>query len=214
MTRSLVIVGCGGFGREVFSVVETLSQRQPSTWRVEGFVDDAPADTDLQRVADLGSAVIGDVGFLAARNVACDVVIAIGSGAARRLIAERLPPGTISFPSIVHPQSTVGLRNTLGPGVVLAPGVRVSTNVEVGAHVHIDQNAVVGHDCVLGAYSRVNPQACLSGNVVVGQGALIGANATVLPGLEIGAEAVVGAGAVVTRSVAPHTVVMGVPARP
>jgi UDP-2-acetamido-3-amino-2,3-dideoxy-glucuronate N-acetyltransferase len=48
---------------------------------------------------------------------------------------------------------------------------------------------------------------------IVRRGASIGANATILPGLEIGVGAMVGAGAVVTRSVPPHAVVVGNPAR-
>jgi len=45
------------------------------------------------------------------------------------------------------------------------------------------------------------------------RGASIGANATILPGITIGQNAMVGAGAVVTRSVPPHAVVVGNPAR-
>jgi acetyltransferase-like isoleucine patch superfamily enzyme len=49
--------------------------------------------------------------------------------------------------------------------------------------------------------------------VRIRRGAYIGAGAIILQGVEVGAEAVVGAGAVVTESVPPHTVVVGVPAR-
>ena len=43
---------------------------------------------------------------------------------------------------------------------------------------------------------------------------MIGAGATLLPAVTIGEHAVVAAGAVVTRDVAPRTLVAGVPARP
>ena len=43
--------------------------------------------------------------------------------------------------------------------------------------------------------------------------ARIGANSTILPGVTAGEDAVVGAAAVVTRDVAPRTVVAGNPAR-
>jgi acetyltransferase-like isoleucine patch superfamily enzyme len=43
--------------------------------------------------------------------------------------------------------------------------------------------------------------------------AAVGAGATILPGLEIGEGAHVAAGAVVTRDVAPWSIVAGVPAR-
>ncbi|NTV62282.1 MAG: hypothetical protein HGA65_01930, partial [Oscillochloris sp.] len=49
--------------------------------------------------------------------------------------------------------------------------------------------------------------------VVIEDGVWIGAGALILPGVTIGAGAIVGAGALVTKSVAPDTVVGGVPAR-
>ncbi len=49
--------------------------------------------------------------------------------------------------------------------------------------------------------------------VIIRRGAYIGANVTVLQGVEIGESSVVGAGAVVTRSVPPASVAVGVPAR-
>ncbi len=49
--------------------------------------------------------------------------------------------------------------------------------------------------------------------VIIRSGAYIGANVTILQGVEIGARAVVGAGSVVTRLVAPESVVAGVPAK-
>jgi dTDP-4-dehydrorhamnose 3,5-epimerase-like enzyme len=45
------------------------------------------------------------------------------------------------------------------------------------------------------------------------KGCSIGANATILPGIEIGAGAMIGAGTVVTRSVPPHAIAIGNPAR-
>jgi acetyltransferase-like isoleucine patch superfamily enzyme len=45
------------------------------------------------------------------------------------------------------------------------------------------------------------------------RGASIGSNATVISGVTIGAGAIVGAGAVVTKDVADHAIVAGVPAR-
>ena len=48
--------------------------------------------------------------------------------------------------------------------------------------------------------------------IEIGEGAWIGARAMILPGVKIGAGAVVAAGAIVTKDVAPDTVVAGVPA--
>ena len=49
--------------------------------------------------------------------------------------------------------------------------------------------------------------------VRIGDGAWLASRAVVLPGVTVGEGAIVAAGAVVTRSVEPHTLVGGVPAR-
>ena len=79
--------------------------------------------------------------------------------------------------------------------------------------LNIDQNAAVAHDCRLGEFSRLNPQACPSGATTIGRRALVGVNAIVLQEPTVGDDEKVGAGAVVTHPVAPGTTVMGVPAR-
>jgi serine acetyltransferase len=79
--------------------------------------------------------------------------------------------------------------------------------------VHIDQNATIGHDTTIGAFSRLNPQACVSGSVKIADGVLVGASATVLQGLSVAARATVGAGSVVVRDVAADSTVKGVPAK-
>lgn len=210
MTRDLVIVGCGGFGREVWGVVAAL-RAAGSAWRVEGFVDDDPSEENVRLVKQLGTTVIGAVDSLIGRQ--CAVVVAVGAPAARRLIVHRLAVNELAWPVLIHPQGTVGPQVRLGEGAVVASGARLSTNIDIGRHVQVDQNATVGHDTRIASFARLNPQACVSGAVTVGEAALVGAHATVLPGLTVGAGAVVGAGGVVVRDVPPGAVVKGVPAR-
>jgi len=212
MSRQLVIIGCGGFGREVFALVEALNA-MGGGWVVEGFVDDAPSDLDLARVDELGSQVIGTVADLAERSSPFTAVVGIGSPQARVAVTGRLAGAPVAWAVLVHPGATVGACVDVGAGSIIAAGARLSTNIVVGRHVQIDQNATVGHDCVLGDYIRLNPQACISGSVVVEEQALVGASATVLPGLRAGASSVIGAGSVVVRDVPASTVVKGVPAR-
>jgi sugar O-acyltransferase (sialic acid O-acetyltransferase NeuD family) len=212
VTSPLFIIGAGGFGREVFSIIEALKSSNTVS-RLSGFIDDHPSAADLERLHALGAGVEGSIDDLVRRTEPFSVILAVGLSSDRETIAGLLAHSPVTFPVLVHPDATIGCDVHLAEGVVVAPGSRLSTNIQVGKHVHIDQNAAVGHDCILGDFSRLNPQACVSGAVTIGRGALIGANAIVLQGLTIGDGAIVGAGAVVTHPVAPGTTVMGVPAR-
>ena len=52
------------------------------------------------------------------------------------------------------------------------------------------------------------------GDTVIGDGAWIGMRAMLMPGIKIGEGAVVASGAIVTKNVAPYTIVAGNPAAP
>jgi acetyltransferase-like isoleucine patch superfamily enzyme/dTDP-4-dehydrorhamnose 3,5-epimerase-like enzyme len=97
----------------------------------------------------------------------------------------------------------VGDRVTIKSGVQLWNGVRLEDDVFIGPNATFTNNPFPRSRQWLDAHPVTNVRA----------GASIGANATILPGLEIGQGAMVGAGAVVTRSVPPHAIVTGNPAR-
>jgi len=209
VSRGLYIIGVGGFGREVLSIIRDLGMSS----RLAGFVDDSPSTQNRDFARSMGATVVGPLVMLLESEDKFDAVIAIGDPSTRRALAERLSSSPVHYPTLVHPDATLGRGVSLGPGVIVAPGARLSVNIELGKHVHVDQNATIGHEVTLDDFVRVNPQACISGGVTVGAGTLIGANATVLQSINIGQGATVGAGAVVTRDVSSHVTVKGVPAK-
>jgi maltose O-acetyltransferase len=105
---------------------------------------------------------------------------------------------------------TIGSRCHLGKDVFLDLGERVTIgdNVTVSMRVTILTHTDVGQSPL-----RVAALPVAYGPVRIADGAYIGAGATLLAGVEIGACAIVGAGSLVSRAVAPYTVVAGVPAR-
>ncbi len=131
-------------------------------------------------------------------------------------------------------------RLRLGAGAQLAPNVslRNAERISIGIGVHIGERCslwagdshgriIIGPHALFGpevyvtasnyAFSdRETPvmdQPRIERDVVVNGNTWIGRGAVILPGVTVGEGAIVAAGAVVSRDVAPWTVVGGVPAR-
>lgn len=203
----LVIIGAGGFGREVLDVFESA---QPSSrHRFLGFLDDVEPDLDV-----LGRRNAPWLGVVARMvDLDAEYLIGIGNGEVRRDIDAQLVGAGRASATLVHPAATIASDVELGPGAVITAGARLTTNIRAGRHLQVNLNATIGHDCVIGDYVTLNPGVCISGNVVLEDRAAIGTGANVIPGVRIGAGAIVGAGAVVIRDVPPGDTVVGAPAR-
>jgi UDP-2-acetamido-3-amino-2,3-dideoxy-glucuronate N-acetyltransferase len=97
----------------------------------------------------------------------------------------------------------IGDRVTIKSGVQIWDGIRIDSDVFIGPNVTFSNDR----------WPRSKEYPPEFQKTTVEKGASIGANATILPGITIGEGAMVGAGSVVTRSVPPHSVVVGNPAR-
>lgn len=212
-TQRLVIVGAGGFGREVLDVVEAINDDHLSTrvvpFEVVGFVDDG--EPDPATLEPYGVPLLGGLSELDRLPDDVGYVVGIGSPSVRRKIDERF--WGRRCPVLVHPSATMGRAVTLGPGSVVCPGVRLTNNIRAGRHVHLNLNTTIGHDARLGDYVTVSPLVAVSGYASLGDEAMIGSGAVINPGAVVGAGATVGSGAVVLGEVPAGVVAVGVPAR-
>lgn len=214
MTEPIVIVGAGGFGREVLDVVDAINALAPSTvWDVAGVVDDSPSQANLALLARREVQFLGGTDVPLAWPEPVSYAIGIGSPRVRRLIADRFDAAQFRPATLVHPSVTHGFDVTVGHGAVLCAGVRLTTNISLGRHVHLNLNVTVGHDTTVGDFVSVNPLASISGDCTIESDVLIGVSGVVLNGLTVGKGSTVGGSACVVRDVAPDVVVKGIPAR-
>jgi acetyltransferase-like isoleucine patch superfamily enzyme len=129
---------------------------------------------------------------------------------------------------ILGDQSCVRERVTVGDDVVLGRGSLVENDTSIGAMTTIQAEAYITAYSTLEEHVFIAPCVVTTNDDFMGRterrhdlvkgptirrGARIGGGAVLCPGVQIGEEAFVGAGAVVTKDVAPRTVVVGNPAR-
>lgn len=215
MADDLIVVGAGGFGREVVDVVEAInSAADTPRWRVHGVVDDAPSDTNLSRLRDRSIAYLGNLQTTIDATERPHYVIGVGSPAVRRALADRLDDAGFHAATLIHPSATLGSAVVVGAGSIVCAGVRLTTNIDIGRHVHLNLNSTVGHDSTVGDFVSVNPLASISGDCALGDEVLIGVAASIINGVTVGSGSTVGGGACSIRNVPPSTTVVGVPAAP
>lgn len=215
MTESIVVVGAGGFGREVLNLIRAINEAVEGEprWSITGVIDDSPSDKNLAQLDRQSVGHLGGVTAVLSTSAPSAYVIGIGSSAVRRTIADRLDAAGWTAATLVHPDATVGSGVELGEGSVICAGARLTTNIRTGRHCHVDTNATVGHDSVLGDFVRLNPASSVSGDCTIDDDVLVGVGAVILNQLRVGRNATVGGGACVVREVHEGTVVKGVPAR-
>lgn len=209
MGKLVGIFGTSGMAREARDIANDLGltaifvARDKTELTAFGDVGETILESDISRFSDI------------------PYVIGIGDGAIRRKIASRFSD-SVKFGNLIHPTATFGRgqREKLDcqEGVIVSAGVRFTCGTFVGNFTIFNLNATVSHDCIIGDFVTISPQACVLGNVEVRRGALIGAGAVVNQGgnsskLIIGENTIVGSGAVVLQSCSPNSTYVGIPAR-
>jgi acetyltransferase-like isoleucine patch superfamily enzyme len=128
------------------------------------------------------------------------------------VVAERLRVGeqsTIAAGCVIRGDVEIGAHASLNAGAATIGRVRIGNLVRIAAYaVLVGENHGIDDLEV-----PIAAQPLRSDGVVVEDDVWIGANVTIVDGVTVGAHSVVAAGAVVTRDVAPWSVVAGVPAR-
>lgn len=107
--------------------------------------------------------------------------------------------------------SKIGNRCKISSHTFICEGVTLEDEVFIGHNVTFINDRFPRATNEGGQLQTESDWACEK--TLVKRGVSIGSSATILCGVTVGEGAIVGAGSVVTRDVAPHTVVAGNPAR-
>lgn len=111
---------------------------------------------------------------------------------------------------------SIGTHSVIEHHIIIGNNVRIHSQVFVPEYSTLENDCWIGPNVVLtnARYPKhVSVKDKLKGPLIANN-VKIGANATILPGVIIGRNSLIGAGCVVTKHVAPDTIVVGNPAKP
>src|SRR5699024_8148959 len=172
--KDIVIIGAGGFGREVAWIIEDINKKNLQ-WNILGFLDDNEA-VQGKHFGDYS--VIGKLDYLLDKEL--NVVIAIANPTIRRLIYNKLKHTKNIFPTLIHPNVILSKTVTFGQGIVVSAGTILTVDIIIDDFVLIDRLNNIGHDTRIEAFSTILPSATLSGNVHIAENVLIGTGTTII----------------------------------
>ena len=208
--EKIVIVGAGGFGREVKMLIDQLNSKE-NVYEFIGYYDDGFA-----RGTKINSnEVLGSILDLASTIEKLNVVVAIGAPDIKKKIVEKLSNPNLRFPTLIHPSVLIGNEFvSVGKGCIICAGTIITCNIVIKDFVILNLMCTVGHDSSIHSYASFMPSVNISGEVVIHEGVYVGTGAKIINQLEIGKQTIIGAGAVVSKTLPEKCTAVGIPAKP
>lgn len=193
--KPLVIIGTGGFAKELFSWLPK-----------NGYYPEIIFYDDQFGGQFLGFVINNELKNLSGYRF----VIAVGDPAARsRLWNKAILNGLTPAAPVIGPNVTIGIGNRICNGAILCPGTIITSNVDIRENVLLNLNATVGHDSVVEPHVVISPGANVSGKCLIKEGAYLGTNCAIREGVTIGKGAVIGMGAAIVKNVPDNITMIG-----
>lgn len=204
----IILVGAGGFGREVLLYVLDAIKQSPHL-RVKGFLDDNPSalqpfHSDLPILGSIKDYVIQPHDRF---------VMTIGDPSTRAKHIQEMEVRGARFLTIIHPTAYVAPTAVVGRGCIVAPFSSIGNSANVGDHVVLTWYSSIAHDGIAHNYVVLSPYSTANGAVTLEEGAFLGTHAVVNPMIRVGSWSKIASGAVVYRNVPPNCLAMGNPAK-
>lgn len=208
--KKLVIIGAGGFGREV--AWQVLEQKSfCAQYQLIGFVDD---NDNLVGTCFNGLPVLGTIDWLMEQEEPMAVMAAVGSAKIRKKIVDRCKKNkNLCFPTFIANDAALSDTVKIGEGGIICRGNILTVNITIGAFALINLSCTIGHDVVMEDYVTLYPGVHVSGNVSIGKITEIGTGTNIIQGKAIGSHVTIGAGSVIIRDIEDNCTAVGVPAR-
>ena len=159
----LIIIGAGGFGREMFGHITRINEEIAPTWNFLGFIDDGATDTKE------GLAVLGGLEDFLKMDRHIQYFIAIANMEVREKIAKRCKEAGFTSASIIGDKVILSPGCKLGEGIYLGGGCVLKRNAKIGDFCIIQGSTYLGRDTEIGPFTSVMTSSCFGSNVKIGK---------------------------------------------
>jgi sugar O-acyltransferase (sialic acid O-acetyltransferase NeuD family) len=207
MGEKIVIIGAGGFAREVLDIFDACNEAGKD-YEVLGYVVEAQYGSPGTSVNN--KPILGDFNWIAQHAEEAYAICAVGTPALRMRLVRRAQEVGARFSNVVHPSAILTPWVNFKKGVVIAAGCILTNQIQLGNHVHINLGCTIGHDAILQDFVTLAPGVHVSGKVTLSTGAYVGTGANIVEGVNVGEWSILGAGSTITRNVPPNATVVGV----
>jgi len=204
--RKVWIIGYGGFGFQVLSILLSSAKYRERQIDLGGFIDDRSDvienynNENENIIKQLGEVkIISDLNEV---DLTSDkLVFGVSDPFYKKLFIESNNLDSSHFEPLM-PGCKGNFGNFLGKSILHE--LRLSTNVHIGDYNFFDLNCIIGHDCRIGDYNHIGVNVIVGGNVEIGNGCIIHSGAIIGYGVKIPDNCTIGIGATVVRSLQPN----------
>lgn len=205
--KNLVIIGAGGFAREIYDLAKICSESE-TLFKIKGFL--SKEETGIESlgyppiIATLVDYVVEDE----------DVFIcAIGDVNTRKRVVEIMLLKGGKFINLIHPNVVISPSVKIGTGVAIKAYCVLASDVIIEDFSILQSAVIMGHDVHIGKFCQINSFSFFAGCAKLEDLVFVGAHSKFIQNTIAEEQSVIGIGSLVLRKVKKRTTVFGSPAK-
>ena len=210
--RDLIILGAGGSGWDIVSIVKAINMKNPE-WNILGYLDDNEV---LLNKEFSGVRVIGTIkDCIKFPNAYFISSIANPTNRlVRRNIWDKVKLHNLRFATLIHPSAIIYDDVTIKEGCVVNANCMLGNGAILDEDVHLAYACNIAHETHLKEHTTLGTGVNLSSGVVICEDCYIGAGVSSTHDITVEPNTLVAVGSAITEDLANNSMKMwiGVPA--